>query len=169
MPADTEQETVDAAGTVCATDPAGARVVEPWEALGTELLVDEEHVKCWVERVAPGETRPAHTHLHPWITVVVSGASGESRTPEGELISVGSAATGDVRFNGPDRLPFSHYLANTSDETLVMVAVELRGPAASLAGTTAGTAVSVPLPLPIQFPSTSPAAPAADSPPEEKD
>ncbi|WP_225846206.1 hypothetical protein [Streptomyces sp. HPF1205] len=130
----TETSTGTGTGTSTSARSAGGGpdgdVVEPWVALGTELLVDEEYVKAWVERVGPGERRPAHTHRHPWITVVVSGAAGESRTPDGELIAVGSAATGDVRFNGPDRLPFSHYLANTSQDTLVMVAVELRDPAA---------------------------------------
>ncbi|MGF1428112.1 hypothetical protein [Kitasatospora sp. LaBMicrA B282] len=101
---------------------------EPWQELETELVVDQPFVKVWVERVPPGGSRPAHTHRHPWVSIVVSGAEGESRSPDGELLAKGAVSTGDVRFNGPDRLPFSHYLTNTSDRTLVMVAVELRMP-----------------------------------------
>lgn len=103
-----------------------AEPTEPWLELGTELLVDEPGVKCWVERVPAHSRRPAHTHRHPWVTIVLAGASGESRTPDGELIETGSVQTGAVRFHGLDCLPFSHYLNNTSDDTMVMVAVEFR-------------------------------------------
>lgn len=113
---------------------AGEEVVEPWHALGSELIVDEPIVKAWLESVPPGESRPAHTHRHPWLTVVIAGARGESRRPDGELIAEGEARAGEVRYNGPDRLPFSHYLTNTSDETLVMLAVELRMPTADDTG-----------------------------------
>ncbi|SBW22695.1 hypothetical protein FDG2_2994 [Candidatus Protofrankia californiensis] len=126
------------------------RVIEPWEALGADLLVDTPFIRCWMEVVPPGESRPAHTHLHPWITIVVSGAKGESRTPKGEIIADGELRTGDVRYNGPERLPYCHYLANTSDRTLVMVAVELRIPgltggpdvSAAVAAVTAATAAT---------------------------
>jgi hypothetical protein len=120
-------DSIDSVESAGSADPAEA-VVEPWHALGSELIVDEPTVKCWLESVPPGESRPAHTHRHPWLTVVLSGAKGESRRPDGELIAAGEAHAGEVRYNGPDRLPFSHYLTNTSDETLVMLAVELRIP-----------------------------------------
>jgi hypothetical protein len=119
--------------------PAEPRPAEPWEDLGTELVVDEPYVKCWVETVPPGESRPAHTHRHPWITVVVSGAAGESYTADGKLIRKGPVPVGTVAMNGPDLLPFRHYVRNTSeDETLVMVAVEIRSPGAAADDGTAG-------------------------------
>lgn len=99
---------------------------EPWQELGTDLVVDQPGVKCWIERVPAHSSRPVHTHRHPWVTVVLAGAAGESRAPDGELIDAGAARIGDVRFHGPECLPFSHYLVNTSDDALVMVAVELR-------------------------------------------
>lgn len=99
---------------------------EPWEELGAELLIDEEHVKCWVEVVPPGETRPAHTHRNPWVTVVLSGAHGRSLDEDGELIKVVTLETGQVVYNRGDELPMRHYVHNLSDRTLVMAAVELR-------------------------------------------
>lgn len=99
---------------------------EPWQSLGVPLIIDEPYVKCWTESVAPGETRASHTHRHPWVTVVLQGASGESLTPDGEVIETGTLKTGQIRFNGPDRLPYTHRLRNTSEQTLVMVAIELR-------------------------------------------
>jgi hypothetical protein len=99
--------------------------LEPWEAVGARLVVDEPGVKCWIEEVPPGESRPPHTHRHPWITVVFSGADGESRTPDGGLIAAGTAVEGAVQFNQP-QFPFSHCMTNTSDKPLKLVAIEVR-------------------------------------------
>ncbi|AGL13737.1 hypothetical protein [Actinoplanes sp. N902-109] len=102
--------------------------VGPWVELGVPLLIDEPSVKCWLEVVPPGESRPAHTHRHPWVTVVLSGAEAESHAPTGEVISRGEIVTGSVRYN--NTLPHSHYVVNTSDRTLMMIAIELRHPVA---------------------------------------
>jgi hypothetical protein len=102
-------------------------IVEPWTALGTELVVDTHAVKCWIETVPPHESRPLHTHLFPWITVVLSGAAGSSLGPDGSVLTRSELKAGQVVFNGPDRLPLCHRVYNTSNSTLVMVAIELRG------------------------------------------
>jgi oxalate decarboxylase/phosphoglucose isomerase-like protein (cupin superfamily) len=99
---------------------------EPWEELGAALIIDQPSVKSWIETVPPGEHRPLHTHRHPWVTVVLSGASGESRDDHGELIKTSTVQTGQVLFNQPQTLPMRHRMHNTSDQTLVMVAIELR-------------------------------------------
>ncbi len=100
---------------------------EPWEDLGTELVVDEETVKCWIETVPPGERRPTHTHRYPWVTVVLSGAYCESRDEDGVLIRNATLRTGQVTINRGDKLPMRHYVRNLSDQTLTMAAIELRG------------------------------------------
>jgi anti-sigma factor ChrR (cupin superfamily) len=104
--------------------------LEPWQELGADLLIDEDQVKCWVETVPPGEQRPAHTHRHPWVTVVLSGAHGESLDENGELIKAVTLETGQVVHNRGGSLPMRHYFHNLSDQTLVMVAIELRTPTA---------------------------------------
>jgi hypothetical protein len=101
--------------------------VEPWTALGTELVLDTAMVKCWIETVPPHEARPLHTHLFPWITVVLAGAAGSSLGPDGSVLSCSELKTGQVVFNGPGRLPLCHRVYNKSNSTLVMVAIELRG------------------------------------------
>lgn len=100
--------------------------LEPWEELGAELVVDEPGVKSWVETVPPGQRRPLHTHRHPWVTVVLSGASGESRAPDGTLLKQSTVHTGQILYNRPGPVPLRHCMHNTSDQTLVMVAIELR-------------------------------------------
>ncbi|WP_335970531.1 cupin domain-containing protein [Streptomyces sp. CA2R106] len=99
---------------------------EPWLSLGTDLLVDEEHVKCWVEHVPPGERRPLHTHRHPWVTVVLSGAYVESLDEHDNRIKTGTLMSGQVVHNDASALPLRHYVRNLSDQPLVMVAIELR-------------------------------------------
>lgn len=113
---------------MCADTPPDTRAPhrEPWEDLRTDLLVDEERVKCWVETVPPGGQRPVHTHRNPWITVVLSGARVESLDEHGRRIKVGTLERGQVVHNGPDVLPLRHFVRNLSHQTLVMVAVELR-------------------------------------------
>jgi quercetin dioxygenase-like cupin family protein len=100
---------------------------EPWVELGAELLIDEEHIKCWIETVPPGERRPAHTHRHPWVTVVLNGASCESFGEDGRLIRARTLETGQVFHNSGAELPMRHYVHNVSDRTLTMVAIEVRG------------------------------------------
>jgi hypothetical protein len=68
--------------------------LEPWQELGTDLLVNEPHVRCWIETVPPGEQRPAHTHRHPWVTIVLSGAHGDSFDADGRLIKSSRLETG---------------------------------------------------------------------------
>ncbi|WP_052848003.1 cupin domain-containing protein [Streptomyces avicenniae] len=99
---------------------------EPWEELGAALVVDEPGVKCWIETVPPGEARPLHTHRHPWVTVVLSGAHGESLDEHGGVIKKVALETGQVLFNDGAQLPMRHRVRNLSDRTLVMVAIERR-------------------------------------------
>jgi hypothetical protein len=111
-------------GGEAATQPGGP--FEPWECLGTDLVVDDEQVKCWVEHVPPGEHRPLHTHRHPWITVVLSGAYVESLDEHGNQIKAGALMSGQIVHNAVSVPPLRHYVRNLSDRPLIMVAVELR-------------------------------------------
>ncbi len=107
--------------------PVPAGLAEPWEELDTDLVIDEEHVKCWIETVPPHQRRPAHTHRYPWVTVVLSGAHCESFDEHDRLIKVGTLEQGQVVYHRGDGLPMRHYVRNLSDQTLTMVAIELRG------------------------------------------
>jgi hypothetical protein len=128
----TSDSSLTSDGSLAAEDrtaAAEAKIVDPWVDLRTDLVVDERFVKCWVETIPPGESRPAHIHRHPWVSVVLSGATGESYTHDGRLMGRGEAVTGTVRFNGPGVLPYGHFFKNVSqDRTLMMVAVEIRVP-----------------------------------------
>ncbi|WP_165956027.1 cupin domain-containing protein [Streptomyces hainanensis] len=99
---------------------------EPWQELGTALVVDEPGVRAWIETVPPGQDRPLHTHRHPWVTVVLNGASGESLDEHGDVIRKVALETGQVLYHDAADLPLRHRVRNLSDQTLVMVAIERR-------------------------------------------
>ncbi|MFD0035633.1 phosphotriesterase family protein [Streptomyces sp. NPDC055059] len=67
---------------------------------------------------------------HPWVTVVLCGAHGESLDENGELIKTVTLVSGQVVHNRGESLPMRRYVRNLSDQTLVMVAIELRTPTA---------------------------------------
>lgn len=48
--------------------------------IGTELLFENELVKIWELRLAPGESSPIHEHHHPHVLIPISGdrIAGES-------------------------------------------------------------------------------------------
>jgi hypothetical protein len=102
------------------------RVEEPWESLGVPLLVDLPGIKSWMEIVEPGETRPLHTHRHPWVSVVLEGAAGELLAEDGSLIQAGESRAGDVGYHDARELPACHCVRNRSDRRFVAIAVELR-------------------------------------------
>lgn len=64
------------------------------------------------------------------MTVVLCGAHGESLDENGELIKTVTLVSGQVVHNRGESLPMRHYVRNLSDQTLVMVAIELRTPTA---------------------------------------
>ncbi|RMI41132.1 cupin domain-containing protein [Streptomyces triticirhizae] len=96
----------------------------PWEELGAALSLDNDHVKAWVERVPPGESRPLHTHRKPWATVVLSGAKVRSVDARGETIAEGELPTHAILFN-PAEAPLCHQMFNIGDTELVMVGIQL--------------------------------------------
>ncbi|NYI04672.1 cupin domain-containing protein [Allostreptomyces psammosilenae] len=103
-------------------------LLEPWAELGVELLVDEPHVKSWMEVIKPGAAHPTHTHRYPFVTVVVAGGEGRSWTPDGELIQRMTLRAGEARYSGAEILPLRHHMTNASDSEIVLVTVELRFP-----------------------------------------
>lgn len=94
------------------------------ERLGEELLLENDRVRVWQDRVPPGGEQPQHTHRNPYLSVVVRGADGEI-VADGEVLYEMHRAPGDTRWFGPDRVPVTHSLRNTGDEEIVVVVVEL--------------------------------------------
>ncbi len=93
--------------------------------VGTSLWFDNERVRVWEVRLAPGERGPFHAHTAPYFWTCVEAGLGRQRTPDG-TVKVRRYAVGDTRFSehGPGD-PMVHDLENAGDTMLRFVTVEL--------------------------------------------
>lgn len=95
------------------------------EQLGERLLLENDRVRVWQDRVAVGGQQPLHTHHGPYLSVVVRGARGQTVDADGTVLTTVQRAPGDARYFGPAGVPLTHALRNTGGEEIVMVVVEL--------------------------------------------
>ena len=94
-------------------------------AVGTSLLFENEHVKVWEVRLAPGERGPFHAHTRNYLWTVVDGSVGLQRLADGTFM-VRRYDVGETRFleHTPDE-PLIHDLENVGDTELRFITVEL--------------------------------------------
>ncbi len=93
--------------------------------VGTRLHFQNDHVKVWEIRLAPGERCPFHAHTRNYFWTVVDAGLGRQRAPDGTL-AVRRYEVGDTRYleNSPAD-PMIHDLENVGDTVLRFVTVEL--------------------------------------------
>lgn len=95
------------------------------EQLGERLVLANDRMRVWEDRVAPGEAQRIHTHRRPYLSVVVAGARGDIVDADGRVLYEMRRGPGDATYFGPDRVPVTHALRNTGDEEIRVVVVEL--------------------------------------------
>ena len=94
--------------------------------IGTRLLLENEHVRIFEVRLAPGERGPFHIHDRPYFWTVVDAGRGLQRYADG------SCAERDYRVGDTKYLVHSptdsliHDLENVGHTTLRFVTVELK-------------------------------------------
>src|SRR5947209_14798954 len=54
--------------------------------IGHKIVLENEHVRVWEIRLAPGETIDFHIHYHPYLVVSLGGGDNEVETIFGEKI-----------------------------------------------------------------------------------
>ena len=65
---------------------------EAWEMdppvgrLGTRVLVENNTVRVWHLELQPGETSPLHTHMNPYLFVVLEAAPCRTRFADGTSV-----------------------------------------------------------------------------------
>ncbi len=94
--------------------------------VGTKLLYENEKVKVWEFRLAPGELIPMHTHLMDYLFHVYEGSTLEVTYPE-EMKAPArqlDLKAGDVRFV---KKGGRHAARNAGRQPYVEVLVELKG------------------------------------------
>ena len=95
------------------------------ENVGSNVVLENESVRVWDDRVAPGATQHLHTHRKPYLAVVIEGATAETLNAEGQVTRTFQFTPGETYFFGPDALPVTHALKNTGETEISVVIVEL--------------------------------------------
>jgi beta-alanine degradation protein BauB len=93
--------------------------------VGTRLWFQNERIKVWEIRLAPGERGPFHAHTRRYFWTVVEAGIGRQRSPDGTFM-VRRYEVGDTQYleQSPAN-PMIHDLENLGDTTLRFITVEL--------------------------------------------
>ena len=89
--------------------------------VGQELLLDNDQVRIWHIRLAPGETQPLHHHGLPYVVVAVQGAKSVITNGDQRIDIV--EETGSVVFREPGQ---THTLTNVGDTVYIGRIIELK-------------------------------------------
>ena len=68
------------------------------DAVGTKLLFENDRVRVWDFRLAPGEQMPLHRHTTDFLYVVIGDGELQTLFPDGTADPPRTMADGDVRF-----------------------------------------------------------------------
>ena len=97
--------------------------------VGGRLLLDNDQVRVWEIRLAPGERCCAHRHVLNYFWVAVTEGISIQHTSDGRIERV-SYKSGDTMFFSYDKGKYMlHDLANAGITELVFVTVELKASA----------------------------------------
>lgn len=93
--------------------------------VGTRLWFENESVRVWEVRLAPGERGPFHAHTRRYFWTVVDGGTGRQRSADGTMV-VREYSVGDTSFSehSPEN-PTIHDFENYGDTPIRFVTVEL--------------------------------------------
>lgn len=94
--------------------------------IGTTLLFENDAVRAWEVKLAPGERVPFHHHRTPYLWICIDGGRAIQRYPDGHLIHV-EFEPHDTDFLDRERLVDEriHDLENTGPTTFRFHAFEL--------------------------------------------
>jgi mannose-6-phosphate isomerase-like protein (cupin superfamily) len=96
-------------------------------AVGSALLYENDQVKVWEVRLAPGERGPFHAHTHDYFWTVVDAGVGKQRLADGSYM-VRDYDVGQTQFSTHSAAdPLIHDLENVGDTELRFITVELLG------------------------------------------
>ncbi|HCG03225.1 MAG TPA: hypothetical protein DEV93_22140 [Chloroflexi bacterium] len=107
-----------------------AKVREPTDRIGREVLFENGRVRVWDMPLAPGESSDFHHHVHDYLFIYVVDSRLEINVP-GESPVVREFAQGFVQVNvvGVDGL--THQIKNVGTTAHRQILVEFLGPSAS--------------------------------------
>jgi quercetin dioxygenase-like cupin family protein len=92
--------------------------------VGGQLLSENDLVKVWSIRLAPGERLPAHRHNLDYFWTVLTACTGRQHTGDGTTRQVSYTAGETRHFTFPDEQHLLHDLENTSNHEMAFLTVE---------------------------------------------
>lgn len=98
------------------------------DQVGTRLLFENEAVRVWDLRLAPGESTGAHRHTTDYLYVVIGGGTLATIDAEGNQRPAEPMADGEVRFRRVTGETI-HQAVNAGDSEWRNIVVELKPPA----------------------------------------
>ena len=91
--------------------------------VGHQIVLENEHVRVWEVRLAPGETIDFHIHYHPYLVISLGGGENEIETIFGQTIPLEESLGSTVFIN--DMRPV-HRLTNRSNVLYLSRLIELK-------------------------------------------
>ena len=73
------------------------KIISP--EVGTQLLFENERVRIWDLRLAPGESTGVHRHEYDYLYVVIGDGRLQAADAEGNRREASDMKDGDVRFS----------------------------------------------------------------------
>lgn len=98
----------------------------PVGGVGTEVLWERKGIRVWNLTLAPGETSPLHTHMNPYIFVVVESSPVRTQFEDGTERSDEDEAGAAVWVDLEDATR-THTLSNVGDRPYVNRVIEILG------------------------------------------
>ena len=93
--------------------------------VGTKLLFENERVRVWDLRLAPGESTGLHRHTTDYLYVVIGGGRLEPVDADGEKRPAETMDDGEVRFRNIDAEDI-HEAINIGERPWRNIVVELK-------------------------------------------
>jgi hypothetical protein len=91
--------------------------------VGQRIVLENEHVRIWEIRLAPGETHDFHIHRHPYIVLSLGGGENEVETVFGATFRTDEPAGSTVFI---DQLRPVHRLTNKASVPYLSRLIELK-------------------------------------------
>jgi len=91
--------------------------------VGQKILLENEYIRMWEVRLAPGETHDFHIHHHPYLVVSLGGGENEIETIFGKRIPTDEPAGSFVFI---DEMRPVHRLTNKSNVTYLSRLIEIK-------------------------------------------
>jgi hypothetical protein len=95
------------------------------QPIGDRLVLSNDHVRVWEDVVPPGSEQPVHTHVRPYLSVMLTPARAQVVGADGSVLYDVDRQVGDTTWFGPDRVPVTHTLRNVGDEQIRVLVVEV--------------------------------------------